>query len=407
MSIARQVEVSLILLVSLLMAAALMPAVALAAPGAQEITVKVNGQPVALDVNPVLADGTVLVPLRGVLEQLGAVVDWCPTTGEAVITGNSHVVKVKPYSKTATVDDKTITMETEVMIVSGRVLVPLQFLSESMGVKVIWAPSANIVEILDLNKMTSEQRQLLAGFDSLKDVHQINQTRNDTIQATGADNQPIEITTQSTSRMAINNGDSHLWIETNYGDSPDVDQEPDTLEVIKKGGQLYARSGDDDWQDVDQDELDIPPVFAGGRDEQFLYYYNLPFTVHNNMEMGGQKVTEYSFIIDQKNIIDEAQELELPSAGANKDPDLLDTLAGITGGNGSKNIYLDSNNRIVLDDVTMDMVFQPPAADQDEGDQGEDQDLTGTTETINIDTNFDYTAKPEPIVAPTGVFPGA
>ena len=69
MSIARQIEASLILfLLSLITAAAFLPVVAQAAPGAQEITVKVNGQAVALDVNPLISDGIVLVPLRDVME---------------------------------------------------------------------------------------------------------------------------------------------------------------------------------------------------------------------------------------------------------------------------------------------------------------------------------------------------
>ena len=53
----------------------------------------------------------------------------------------------------------------------------------------------------------------------------------------------------------------------------------------------------------------------------------------------------------------------------------------------------------------MNMIFQPSSGDQDEGDQDGDQDLTGVTETINIDTSFDYTSQLEQIVAPTGIFP--
>ena len=271
--------------------------------------------------------------------------EWFPTTGEVVISGNGHVVKVRPGSNEATVDGKTVTMDAEVTMASGRVLVPLRFLSESTGAKVIWVGSTSTVEILDLNKLTSEQRELLAGFDSLKDVNQVNQTRNDTINATGVDNQSTEITTVTTSRMVINNGDSHLWIETNHGYSPDASQEPQTLEVIKKGGQLYARSGDDDWQAVDQDDLDIPPILAGDQDEQFLYYYNLPFSVHHNMEMGGRKVTEYSFIIDQNAFADTLQELALPGAGGIQDPDLLNTLQESPAGTATRTSILTPTTR--------------------------------------------------------------
>jgi hypothetical protein len=296
------------------------------------------------------------------------------------------------------------------MVVTGRMMVPLRFLSESMGVKAIWVGSTSTVEILDMNRLTPEQRQLLECFDSLKDAHQANQERDETTEVTGPDSQPLDITVEYTSKVAINNNDSHLWMQvTSSEDSTDAAQEPSAIEVIQKSGQLYARSGNDPWQAVDQDELDIPPVIAGDWDEQFLRYYNIPFKVQNDVVMDGQKTTEYSFTIDQKTFADTLKSLAiLPSAGDAQDPEVLNTLKNITDGNGSKNLFLNSENRIIHDSTSISMDFQPPTTDQDQGGDNGDQDvpdLTKVSKTINIETSFDYTGQPEPIIVPVGVFP--
>ena len=55
----------------------------LAVPGlaATDYTLEVDGQPVAFTgAGPVVVSGQVLVPLRGILERIGATVQWSPQT---------------------------------------------------------------------------------------------------------------------------------------------------------------------------------------------------------------------------------------------------------------------------------------------------------------------------------------
>src|SRR5437763_1304335 len=55
---------------------------------AQDIRVTVNGDPVAFSgTGPMQLNGRVLVPVRGVLEKLGANVEWVPST-QSVIAEN-------------------------------------------------------------------------------------------------------------------------------------------------------------------------------------------------------------------------------------------------------------------------------------------------------------------------------
>lgn len=378
-------------------AAALPPAygvIAEAQPGgaAQEVTIKVDGQVVALDVKPVIRDGRTLIPLRGVFEKLGARVDWLPASGEAVITRNGHTVRVTPGSKTAVIDGRTVTMDADAEIVSGRTLAPLRFLSESMGARVIWLDGARTVEILDLDKLAPEQKQLLAAFDNLQNARGARQKTEYT---------SASIIMEVVSRMAVNNNDSHVWVELKLlgVDTPDSAlTEPETMEFIKKGEQVYAKMGNGVWQVMDKNELDVPLTIAGDRDEQFLRYYNLPFKKQSGVEIDGQETTEYSFAIDQQEVADKIRDLRLSKPDGQPLADIFKDLAG---GDGSKIIYLDSANRIIRDIASLNMNFQPSASDQDDG-----QDLPDYSNTISVDTSYDYTGQPELIMSPTGVFPG-
>lgn len=402
MSIFHLRRTGLALLMALLLAAFLLPGAAVAAPSSTtDITVKVNGQAVTFDVKPVIDNGRTLVPLRGVFEKLGAQVDWLPATREAVITDGARTVRVQLDSNTATVDGKTVTMDVVAKAVSGRTMVPLRFLSESIGAKAIWVGSTRTVEILDPNKLTPQQKQLLAAYENIPGAHKADLTMDFNMKSTAGD-QAFNITMQITSKAVINNDDRHLWLEMKLSssDTSQIPSEPLTMEVIKKGSQIYTKTGNDPWQAVDQNQLDIPLGIAGNPDEQFLQYYNLPFKAQNNVAMNGQQTTQYSFTLDPKTFTGMLNDPSLLNNAAGKDQDLINILKGLSIGSASKSIYLDSQNRIIQDNTSTSMSIQPTAS-------GQPGDLTGLTSTSDIELSYDYTGVPEPIAAPTGVFPGA
>lgn len=394
-------KIGLALSMLLLLAAFLLPGAAVAAPAATtDIAVKVNGQAVTFDVKPVIDNGRTLVPLRGVFEKLGAQVDWLPATREAVITDSTHTVRVQLGSNTATVDGKTVTMDVVAKVVSGRTMVPLRFLSESIGAKAIWVGSTRTVEILDPNKLTPQQKQLLAAYENIPGAHKANLTMDFHMKSTAGD-QAFNIAMQITSKAVINNDDRHLWLEMKFSgsDTSQIPSEPLTMEVIKKGSQIYTKTENDPWQTVDQNQLDIPLGIAGDPGEQFLQYYNLPFKVQNNVEVSGQQTTQYSFTLDPKTSSDMLNAPSLQNNGVGSDQDLFNIFKGMTGGAVSKSIYLDSQNRIIQDNTSTSMSIQPAAS-------GQPGDLTGLTSTSDIELSYDYTGAPEPIAAPAGVFPG-
>lgn len=100
----------------------------------------IDGKSTTLDQAPVIVNGRTMVPIRFVSEALGATVDWNNATREATIKllGNTIVLKID--SPTATVNGYTVYLDAPATIVksTGRTVVPLRFVSDSLGADVTW-----------------------------------------------------------------------------------------------------------------------------------------------------------------------------------------------------------------------------------------------------------------------------
>lgn len=128
-----------------LMSLALVSAMA----AAQNISVTVDGKEVNFaSGGPRQVDGRVLVPLRGVFQKMGATVQWRPARREINANNGSTSVNLRIGDREATVDGKLVTMDVPAMIVDGVTMVPIRFVSESLGADVHWNESQQIVEIM-------------------------------------------------------------------------------------------------------------------------------------------------------------------------------------------------------------------------------------------------------------------
>jgi hypothetical protein len=115
---------------------------------AQTIYTTVDGRTVVYpDVEPMMMNSRVMVPLRGVFEHMGANVDWNGTMREVTVTDGGDVVKLRVGSSTANVNGQLVTLDAPAVMVRNRVMVPLRFISESFGHDVFWNAPTRTVEI--------------------------------------------------------------------------------------------------------------------------------------------------------------------------------------------------------------------------------------------------------------------
>jgi len=135
--------------------AAIVLAVVLAAgtlPGGAQtpapyVHVFVDGQPVGFDVPPQIDNGRVLVPLRGVFERLGATVAWDDRTQTVLAQRGSTSVALVIGHTQAMIDGQPAAMDVPAMLVAGRTMVPLRFVSQALGATVNWNAATSTVTI--------------------------------------------------------------------------------------------------------------------------------------------------------------------------------------------------------------------------------------------------------------------
>lgn len=114
----------------------------------QPITVTVNGTPVQFKaLPPQMQNGHVLVPLRGVFEQMNAYVQWIPASQTVEAQRGNTTVELQIGNNTAHINQKAVTMDVAPEVISGTTLVPLRFISEALGASVNWVSAQNLVAI--------------------------------------------------------------------------------------------------------------------------------------------------------------------------------------------------------------------------------------------------------------------
>lgn len=111
------------------------------------VKVFVDNQPVYFDQPPAIVSGRVLVPLRGVFERLGAVVAWDPGTQTVLAQRAGTSVQLRIGAPQAMINGQPTYMDVPPMLVGGRTLVPLRFVSQALGAQVDWNAATATVAI--------------------------------------------------------------------------------------------------------------------------------------------------------------------------------------------------------------------------------------------------------------------
>ena len=138
------------LLVSVALVVALgagLASVAIAQTPAPYVKVFVDGSPVYFDQAPVMANGRVLVPLRGVFERLGATVAWDPASQTVLAQRGATSVSLRIGSPQAFVNGQAQFLDVPAMLIGGRTMVPLRFVSQTLGADVNWDATTSTVQI--------------------------------------------------------------------------------------------------------------------------------------------------------------------------------------------------------------------------------------------------------------------
>lgn len=135
---------------------------------AQEPTVHINGTQIAFpDTKPTISQGRTLVPLRFVAEELGGEVTWTKANQHVFIAfADHHIIMDLPRNIVA-VDGQVQDLDVKASLVGGRTMVPLRFISETMGLKVDWDGDAYKVLIQGHLRPAPQTHQVVLGNERL------------------------------------------------------------------------------------------------------------------------------------------------------------------------------------------------------------------------------------------------
>ena len=98
---------------------------------------------IVTDVAPYIDNGYTQIPLRGLLEQMGATFEWDGEYNKITVDADGVIIKMQIYNKLVTVTHRVYgeiryTLHSVPQIKDSRTFVPLRFISENLGYSVEW-----------------------------------------------------------------------------------------------------------------------------------------------------------------------------------------------------------------------------------------------------------------------------
>ena len=112
------------------------------------ITVILNGKQLEFDEEPTLINSRTMVPMRVIFEALGAKVDWDGATQTAIGVTKNTTIKITIGKDYLLKNDNIVVLDSPAVVISGRTLVPVRAIAESLDCKVEWYGETQVVEIL-------------------------------------------------------------------------------------------------------------------------------------------------------------------------------------------------------------------------------------------------------------------
>lgn len=103
-----------------------------------DISVILDGEPIAFDVQPMMLEGRVMVPLRAIFEAFDVTVDYNGETRVITAYPDGSTIVLTVDSKEMYIGDRLVTLDVPATVIDGRTLVPVRAVSEALDCDVQW-----------------------------------------------------------------------------------------------------------------------------------------------------------------------------------------------------------------------------------------------------------------------------
>lgn len=122
------------------------------------VALQVNGEAVTAGMPPILFNDSTLVPARAVFEKMGAKVTWDEANNKVIVNLNNDNIEINIDSTAAKVNGVGKTMPIPAKLINDRTMIPVRFVSEALGNRVLWDDAKRLVSVetpISINSITS------------------------------------------------------------------------------------------------------------------------------------------------------------------------------------------------------------------------------------------------------------
>lgn len=140
-----------------------------------EISILYNSTVVTYeDVKPVNTDGRVMIPFRAALESMGAEIEYSEADKKVTAVKGDTQISFTLMDDTIYIDNggetSTITMDVPMMVVDGRTLVPIRFMSNALGMQVGWDGATQTVMIVDYDECFKNLEEIMPNLMKIQEI---------------------------------------------------------------------------------------------------------------------------------------------------------------------------------------------------------------------------------------------
>lgn len=111
------------------------------------VTVELDGNVLEFDQKPLVESGRTLVPVRKIFETLGATVDYDDATRTVISRKGELIIVMQIDNDVMFVNSEPKKLDVPAREVGGRTLVPLRAISDAMGVEIIWDDATSTAKL--------------------------------------------------------------------------------------------------------------------------------------------------------------------------------------------------------------------------------------------------------------------
>lgn len=122
-----------------------------------DVSVTLDGRALTFEAAPVIENGRVMVPMRGILQPLGYTVRWEEASQTVSAEKDAVSISLTLGKNAAIVGGENVPLDAPAHILHERTFVPLRFLAEYSGADVLWDGGTQTVSILSAKPVTTER----------------------------------------------------------------------------------------------------------------------------------------------------------------------------------------------------------------------------------------------------------